>query len=404
MPPKPTEPKIRYIAWRRGRPRFEPSPTLRAKGYQGHDLKTDAGEWMAEAEAREWSAGFARELEEAARQARRKRGRPKAEPVALRSGSIALGTLIEEWLTPEKNPSIADRRPKTLQDYRQKTETIRRHASDLWHASAEALDKPICLGLYDRLREKSGLHTAVGVMRVLAACLQWAMDRGRVPTMQINPAHKLRMKSPPPRLRVATREEIEHFVAKADEMGRPEVGDMITLAVWSGQRQADRLAFTYSGRKNGRIKLRQEKTRALVSILEAPALTRRLEAAMERRRKAEVISPYVIMDERRWTPMTADYYRYLYDDIRRAAAETIPSIATLRDQDFRDTTVTWLATFAHCTIPQICSITGHSFASASQVMKHYLATNESMADEGLSKLIDWYEKPAPTEAEESKDL
>lgn len=398
---KPTEPRIRYVVWRRGRPRFEPSPTLRAKGYQGHDLKTDADEWMNEAEARAWSAVFARRLEEDERQDKPKRGRPKAEPVKVLRSSIALGTLLEEWMSPKKNPSIADRSPKTLLDYQQKITTIRRHAPDLWQASAEALDTPICLGLYDKLRRDIGLHTAVGAMRILGVCLQWGMDRGRLPTMQVNPAHKLRMKTPPPRLRVASREEIEHFVATADALGRPEIGDMITLAVWSGQRQADRLAFTYSGRKNGRIQLRQEKTRVLVSILEAPALTRRLDAAMERRRKAEMISPYVIIDERRRKPMTADYYQYLFDDTRTAAAETMPSIATLRDQDFRDTTVTWLATYADCTIPQICSITGHSFTSASQVMKHYLALNESMADAGLTKLIDWYEKPAEGKEEDS---
>ncbi|MCJ7993254.1 hypothetical protein J5N58_01405 [Rhizobium cremeum] len=388
---KPAQPKIRYVAWRRGRPRFEPSPTLRARGYQGHDLKTDAGEWMAEAEAREWSAGFARALEEEARQQRRKRGRPKAPsglPLARRS--LSVGDLLEDWLNLHHNPSIGDLRPNTLRYYRQQLAVIETRAPDIWNAAAEALEKSICIGLYDKLRRDAGLHTASATLRILGIGLQWGMDRGRLPSMIVNPAHKLKMRTPAPRIRFGTREEIAHLVATADAMGRPEGGDMVTLAVWSGQRQADRLAFTYSSRRGGRIDFRQEKTRALVSIVEAPELSQRLAAAMERRRQAEVISPYVILDERRWLPFQPDYWRHLFADIRSAAARTMPSLKTLRDQDLRDTAVTWLA-MAGCTIPEICAITGHSFVTANTIMKHYLALNEELADSAMAKMVAWFE-------------
>ncbi len=388
---KPAQPKIRYIAWRRGRPRFEPSPTLRARGYAGHDLKTPDGEWMREAEARLWSADFARKLEAEAREAKRKRGRTKAPtglPVARRS--VSVGDLLEDWLHTKHNPSIADLRPNTVRYYRQQLTVLETHAPDIWAAAAEALDKPVCIGLYDKLRSKIGLNTAVATLRVLGIGLQWGMDRGRLPSMTVNPAHKLKMKTPAPRVRFGTREEIAHLVATADAFGRPEIGDMVTLAVWSGQRQADRLAFTHSGRKTGRIVFRQEKTRAIVSVLEAPELKNRLDAALERRRQAGVISPYVILDERRWLPFQPDYYRHMFDDIRAAAAKTMPSLKTLRDQDLRDTAVTWLA-MAGCTIPEICAITGHSFATATAILKHYLAMNEELADNAMAKMVAWFE-------------
>lgn len=387
----PAQPKIRYVAWRRGRPRFEPSPTLRSRGYQGHDLKTEAGEWMSEAETRAWSAAFSRKLEEEARQAKRRRGRPKAPsglPFARRS--VSVGDLLEDWLNLDHNPSLADRRPNTIRYYRQQLTVIETRAPDIWNAAAEALDKSICIGLYDKLRREAGLHTASATLRILGIGLQWGMDRGRLPDMLVNPAHKLKMKTPEPRVRFATKAEVAHLVATADRLGRPELGDMVTLAVWSGQRQADRLAFTYSSRRNGRIAFRQEKTRAMVSIIEAPELAKRLEASMERRRQAEVISPYVVLDEKRWLPFQADYYRHLFEDLRRAAAVDMPSLADLRDQDFRDTAVTWLA-MAECTIPEICAITGHSFVTANTVMKHYLALNEDLADSAMAKMIAWFE-------------
>ncbi len=395
MPPKPAQPKIRYIAWRRGRPRFEPSPTLRQRGYSGHDLKTPDGEWMREHEARLWSADFARQLEAEAREQKRKRGRPKAPtglPVARRS--VSVGDLLEDWLHVQHNPSIADLRPNTVRYYRQQLAVIETHAADIWAAAAEALDKPVCIGLYDKLRAKIGLNTAVATLRVLGIGLQWGMDRGRLPSMAINPAHKLKMKTPEPRIRAGTIEEIAQLVATADAMGRPEIGDMVTLAVWSGQRQADRLALSHSGRGVGRIIFRQEKTRAIVSVPEAPELKNRLEAALERRRRAEVISPYVILDERRWLPFQPDYYRHTFDDVRAAAAKTMPSLKSLRDQDLRDTAVTWLAR-AECTIPEICSITGHSFVTANTIMKHYLAMHPELSDNAMAKMVAWFEGGNP---------
>ncbi|MVA23184.1 tyrosine-type recombinase/integrase [Agrobacterium vitis] len=389
---KPSTPKIRYVAWRNGRPRFNPSETLRARGHAGQDLKDEAGNWLKEAECHAWSQSFARQLEEEARQNRRKKpGRPRAatEAAPARRG-LTLETLLENWLNTARNPDMADRQPNTIRDYRQKIGVIEKRAPDIWYSAAEALSKQICLGLYDKLRSECGLHTAHAVLRVLGIALQWGMDRGHLPSMLINPAHKLKMKTPPPRVRAATKAEIVHLVNVADAIGRPELGDMITLAVWSGQRQNDRLEFTFAGREAGRIKLKQSKTNALVSMPEAEAIKNRLDAAVQRRKEAGIISPYVILDERRWQPFKPDYYRHLFEDLRRHATKSMPSLKTLRDQDLRDTAVTWLSN-AGCTPQEICSITGHSYQTIHEVMKHYNAMTEEQADNAMAKMVRWHE-------------
>ncbi|MDR3372869.1 MAG: hypothetical protein P4L98_03985 [Ancalomicrobiaceae bacterium] len=56
----------------------------------------------------------------------------------------------------------------------------------------------------------------------------------------------------------------------------------------------------------------------------------------------------------------------------------------------RDTSVTWLAR-AGCTVPEICAVTGHSLQSATQVLKHYLATHAEMADNAIKKALVWIE-------------
>lgn len=390
-----TETKIRYVNWREGKPRFEPSPTLRKLGYKGEDLKAEGGRWMTAGEALDWSNAFHKQLQLAKRKARaRKTGRIEATPLpaapALKP-TYPVSRLFDDWLNLKINPSIADRAENTIRDYRQKAKVFQNHLPDVWEAEAEALTKPICIGLYDALRVKTGIPTASGAMRILGIAMQWALDRGKFPEMHVNPAHKLKMKTPEPRIRVATIAEMKTLIEVADAMGAEEMGDMFTLAVWSGQRQSDRINLTFAGRENGRLVFRQGKTNVVVSIPEAPEITKRLDAARRRRQTAQIISPYVILNEEDWKPFGADRYRRRFQDIRRAAARKLPSLKTLRDQDFRDTAVTWLAR-AECELYEICSITGHSYKTVHEIMKHYLATGPEMADSAMKKMIAWYER------------
>lgn len=399
---KPT-PKIAYVAWRNGRPRFEPSPTLRERGYKGEDLKTGDGEWMNAAEALEWSQALAKQLAVEKHKAKAKPKRtalPAPPPVRP---AFPVLSLFDEWTNLVKNPGFADLSEKTQYEYRHKGKVIEKHLPDVWTSETAALTKAICLGMYDVLRKETGLSQASATMRTLGTALTWAMDRGRLPEMVVNPAHNLRMKTPPPRVRFGTREEIAQIVAVADAIGRPELADMIILGVWSGQRQNDRLLFQVAGRDKGRITLRQMKTKAIVNMPEAPLLRARLEASEKRRKLAEVIAPNVILDEKHWTPFRRHHYSHKFKSLRLAAAKGLPatatrkaiapmpSLKTLRDQDLRDTAVTWLA-MAGCTIPEICAITGHEIKSAYDILKHYLALNPEMADSAMAKLVTWFDK------------
>lgn len=389
-------PRIPYVTWRRGRPRFEPSPTLRAAGFTGHDLKTDDGRWMSAGEALDWSRDFARQLAAAKRQAPRRKAKAKPADILARRQeappappAYSLERLFDDWLNPSVNPGIADRAKKTVYEYGLKRNVLRTHLPDVWSAEAGALDKVICAGMYDTLRAKLGVSQAHSTMRVLGIALAWAMKRGKVPSdMQANPAHGLGMKTPDARLRVATPAEFRHLVATADRLGRRDMGDMFTLAIWSGQRQADRLEFELVRREAGRMIFRQQKTGVVVEIKEAEELTARLKAAAERRQLAGRRSPYAVLDERAWAPFTGDHYRKEFDKIRRAAAREMKSLADFRDQDFRDTAVTWLAR-AGATPWEIAAITGHSFGSINTILKHYLALHQEMADTAISKMQEW---------------
>jgi integrase len=400
------DPKIKYVTWRNGRPRFSPSPSLREQGYEGKDLRHDDGSWMSAGDVLEWSRAFQQQLGAKRVPAGRKPKKKTSSsmPVPVRK-IFPVSQLLEEWLNPAHNLDIADLAKKTTDEYVYKKNAIEKHAPDIYHAEAAALDKDICEGLYEDLRRKAGLATAVGALRVLGAAYTWGLRRRKqhLGGMLANPTFGLGMKKPKERVRVGSIEEIERLVFAADAMGRPEIGDMIIFAVWTGQRQADRLLFCFAGERDGRMIFRQQKTGAIVAIKKAPELLKRMEAAKLRRAAKNIETDYVIYNERAEAPFFKSYYSGLLLDIRHAAAEGLPdamgnptvepmpSLLTLTDQDFRDTAVTWLAR-AGCTIPEICAITGHSFKSATEILKHYLALDEGMADSAIDKLTAWYEK------------
>lgn len=382
-------PRIPHVSWRDGKPRFSPGPALRAAGYEGKDLRHADGRWFTAGEAVDWSAEFQRSIRKDRMRARVKPA--KARVVSARVHvSPTMKMLFDMYLDPGKRPGFSDLAAATRRDYRTKARSLELHCPEAWNASCDALSKAICLGMSDRLRIRAGQATAVGAMRLLGMALKWAMDRELV-GLAANPATDLDLKAPEPRLRVASVEEVDCLVETADALQRPEFGDMIMLGVWTGQRQADRLAATRFQIRGGRISVRQQKTGALVSVPIMPPLAARLDEADRRRKEAGKYAtlPQLVVDERTWQPMDASYYRHVFDDIRLAAARKMPSVLTLRDQDFRDTTVTWLAR-AGTLLQDICAITGHSFRSADQIWKHYLALDEKMADRGMENMLAWH--------------
>jgi integrase len=101
---------------------------------------------------------------------------------------------------------------------------------------------------------------------------------------------------------------------------------------------------------------------------------------------------------RRGQPQAPRRSLHLFSEARAEAAKTMPSVKTLRDQDLRDTAVTWLAR-AGCTIMEVVQITGHSLASATQVLRHYLSQHREVGDNAMAKMIAWWdEQEQPSKA------
>ncbi|RWN20371.1 MAG: hypothetical protein EOR94_13245 [Mesorhizobium sp.] len=463
--PKPSQ--IKHVTWRDGRPRFTPGPELRDAGYASTDLrwpdpapegwapvslppgtKGSTGRWFSRGEAVDWSDALCRQIEKAAKAV------PAATPAAAmapvrRARHYTVAQLAEDWQKSRKFQLPTDKAelrrqvaekivyaPKTVRDYRQKLRVVEDFDPTLWASPVDALSQPVLFGLYEELVAARGISTARGAIATLSIALGWGKRRGKFTfreNLGVNPAQDLQMATPPPRIRFGTRTEIETLIAVADHMGIPESGDMTMLGVWSGQRQGDRLALEDFGLIKGRRHFRQAKTGAIVAVLEAPELERRLAASAERRRaaKAEALLgaeaderpaierrfKRVILNEHFdkrfekcfWRPFEGQNYSHVFAKVKAVAVAGVraengvdwlikpcKTLADFQEPDLRDTAVTWLA-LAGCTIPEICAITGHSLTSATRVLKHYLAVHPEMADSAIRKMAAWYDAGGETE-------
>jgi integrase len=383
--------KIQYVNFRNGRPRFEPGTGLRALKFEGTDLKRPDGSWMSAEEAASWVETTLKPAIEAAR-LRRDAGKKPAKPQSLSARGLITAELFERFLASPQISGHGLRQGEkavsrhTLRDYKGSARVLEQAAPLIWQRPVAAITPGIAYGLFEDLWQKRGLHQARHAMRAFSAAISWGIQRSHL-SLPANPMLNLNMKTPDPRLRAAEINEIEALVAAADRLNYPEIGDMIMLGVWTGQRQADRLAFAYRGMIDGWMQFKQKKTGAIVEIPASAELQTRINAIAARNQLLG-ISPITLISDAKGQPLDEWRYRKTFAFVREQAARHVVSVKDLRDQDLRDTSVTWLKR-ANCNEMEIASITGHSLQHIHNILKHYSAPHRDVARNAIDKLESW---------------
>lgn len=418
------------------RPRYIPGARHRKLGFKGMDLRHPDGRWFTLDECAAWSKAQLQRIAEATNLPPKKRGAQRHA-----SGLVTVGELFERWWQDPRMQGKAviegrkSRAPlglHTVRQYRNAANQLEKlDDGKIWLSPAAAITAAVLghpsRGVLHKIEVKHGLATARAVRAALAGVYGWGIGKGLV---EHNPAggKATRLPMPAPRIRVGSIAEIEALIAAADLLRRPsdqlgntmacsDVGDAIVMGLWTGQRQGDRLALE-DGRITGDgIAFRQGKKHGQPLLIPAaPDLKARLHAARMRRADWRVNYPHVVLDEVQRAPFRADWYRKLFHRVRDAAARGIladgtvpetpvapaavdrhqwllkptPSLADFRDQDLRDTAVTWLA-LAGCNKQEIASITGHSLKSIDEILKHYLGLHPDLARSAIGKLVTWFD-------------
>lgn len=409
---------VPYVVWRDGRPRFSPSPQMRALGIASCDLKHPSKVWFTIEESRAFVENqMARYL--AARdgvvlmvpQAEGKA--PAPLPVAsLRQPKVySFRDLFRDFFAHKE---FRDKAPGTQEDYRYKLKSFEKHDPELVVSDVQSTRRRRLFDLWDTIDDQGGRSAANGVLRTISTAISWGMKYEKLPNFEFNPCLKMKLPASEARVRAWTPAEIAHVVATADTLGRPELGDAIIMGIWTGQRQGDRLSLVEGPLDNGRRIFRQSKTGAIVAIMEVPELAVRLAAAKERKLAVQAawqaaginreVDKEVIFCSTTQAAFKRFHYRDLFRKLVQSAYEGVVDkdgrqivkpmksmydeaggTGLPRDQDLRDTCVTWLAN-AGCSHSEIASVTGHTEQSIPMILSHYLAKDPVRADNAIAKM------------------
>lgn len=431
---------LRPVAGGGFRPRYVPGEKHRRLGLKGQDLKHPDGRWFSLDECAAWSDAQLQRVAELERKT------PRQRKAFTRAAGITVAELFARWwkaprLTGERMiEGRKEREPlsgNTVAFYKGTSRRLEELDGGLiWSSPAAALTADMLSnedhGVLHRIEVKHGLTVARAVRATGSACWGWGVGRKLVPS---NPWKGLDydMPVPAPRVRYGSIEEMEQLVRAADLLftsggrsgaeGRTyhDIGDAIVLGLWTGQRQADRLALIDGQETPDGLLFRQQKKHGQpLLIRKAPKLVARLAAMRLRRADWRVNYQNIVLDEHARRPFdNRHWYAVLFGRVRGAAARGIvrieaapfqrvpakgekiaaasdwllkpmPSLADFHDQDLRDTAVTWLA-LAHCEKAEIASITGHSLKTIDEILKHYLGMHPELARSAIAKLVTWYE-------------
>lgn len=430
--------KLPYIKWREGRPRAVHGPRQRALGFTDQDLRhgpNDAkgrpvGPWFTYEEAEAFSK---------VRHAEILAGK-RVKPIKAPRRRVSVADLLEDWsssdewnngLSPTSQASYLKGiaailyRPMTRSEaanFRARCKAAmllklpepQRERETIAGATPSSLGKPELRAFFNHARAARGHHMALAMIATLSAAMTWGQE-SLAWRLGANPRQGMEFERPEGRVVLVTMAEFQAWVAAADALGRPSISDSFYLALFTGQRQTDRLAMRDENQDGEsllpgrRISFRQSKTGELVDIKEAPLLTQRLAAARVRvsaimlRLGLRERPREFIINESNGQPYDESTYRHWVSTARELAISgdearglaPCPSLAFINargepdqkhDQDLRDTCVILLDR-AGCDLLTICDVTGHSYKSAQTIVKHYRARNPDRADAGIDRLV-----------------
>lgn len=409
-----------YFQWRGGRPRWIPSPQLRARGETGTDLKDAHGAWLGYADA----CKAARAIND------RIAGRGLAPAAAAAREDRSLRALIaaykskRKWTGGAGGPEAAANAKhrvlgdKTKEDYGYIFALLDAWAGDV---AAAAITREMCEDFYDALLNGKSLSRANAILRVLRLLLNFGMDVLSPRWLSVNPCAKLGMQQAHGRTVRWTPQEIVTLVAAADWLGGlhprnpgPSLGDAAIIAVCTARQRSEILAAPpLVPNAAGVFDARRNKTQRLAMAPQSAPLMQRLGEANRRiaaRWPAIAFTTQVVSEVHNGPyPPDGDYFTHAFARLRLVASgqwfqleagiralmglppllrnlpfTPLPSIADKQFADFRDTAITMIFNDTK-DIGRTATVSGHSLKQAQAIIdKHYFDRHAGLAIDAIA--------------------
>lgn len=285
-----------------------------------------------------------------------------------------INALIRDYLQSVK---FEKKRDSTQREYKRMLIEIEKTFGKL---PIKALESPRVRGVFIDYQEEIGRdrpREADNRLSVLSAVLTYAASKGRI---KDNPIKGFE------RIYDADRSEMiwtAGDVATFMQAAPLELQQAMILAIHTGQRYGDLIRLRWSDYDGENVSLKQNKTKARVTIHATTTLRKMLDG-MNRR------GPYILTreDGRPWftdkddKAMGKDWSAHMIAcGLRPANYSELTKIEKreyLRFNDLRGTAVTLLAEAGN-KVPRICAITGHTLQSATRILEKYLAMTPALS-------------------------
>jgi hypothetical protein len=209
-------------------------------------------------------------------------------------------------------------------------------------ATPSSIGKPELRAFYNYTKSVRGHHMALAMIATLSAAFTWGQE-SILWRLGPNPRDGMEFDHPDGRIVLVAMPEFSAWVAASDAIERFSIGDSFYLALFTGQRQTDRLIMRNECDVEGRHAVRQSKTGELVDIKEAPQLTARLNAsrarikALKLRLQLETVPPELIVNEDNGEPYDESTYRHWVcrPPARSPCSDSSPAILRVRRSSAR---------------------------------------------------------------------
>lgn len=390
--------------------RWEPGPTIRARGFKSVTLRKADGSVMNEAEAIE----AARKLNDAvARDDADAAGRMRKAPMVAHSMKALFDALrASPKFSGAEDPDARKKRlaPKTRQTYLQHLRIL-----EVWCATAPARDiTPAMIEFFhDQLCNERGVPMANAIIRTLSIAFSYGVKKLKWSGLIENPVSSVELPQVDGRVVMWTQDELASFIACAQWLEQDAIGEAVELAALTAQQKGDVFNFPIVGFANGAFAWKRRKTGAICFIPEYRAFTDCLARIRARKQRTwpnvEFAHELIAANGKPFVQDASEFgdlFRavraiaaggLVIEDIARALGGLEPRrrnlpfapIGTLNTKQFadlRDTAITVM--FGHgLTIAEIANCTGHSLTSVQDIVdKHYFVRNEQIAASAAAKL------------------
>ncbi|WP_299085114.1 hypothetical protein [uncultured Ruegeria sp.] len=343
---------------------WEPSASLRRAGFKGVPLGLLSIDALNQADALNAKADEHIETSDA------DRSRPDT-----------IASVLDDF---EASDEFKQKSARTQSDRKR---YYRRARKDIGHFNALQLTT-LRMQTWYRDLSKASVADAIEHVSSVKVAFSWAV---REKKMASNPATDVDMPARESRQRIGTRDELWAMVKALDSLQLPSISAISITTAGTMQRIGDVRSLITTNARGGQLSLIQSKTKR--------PLTFRLHSLIVDRLGDIPNDPAPLFrSERTGRAWHERAFNRAWSRARELAAKELPSLigadpnvnehvyqGDLQARDLRRTGMVWAAQ-AGATVPQICSVSGHSIEEGMKILETYLPRHQLLADQAIIKM------------------